>query len=269
MGRNLGATSVTPGDVDALGPLYQWGRKDPFLSGSSITSDTEAKSTLTWPSPVASDSSNGTIAYAVEHPTTFITRSVSNHDWYYTGSSSTDDTRWQSKKTIYDPCPVGWRVPDGRENGVWSTSIGSSSQYTRSYDSTNRGMNFSGDFGQASTIWYPASGFRFSGGGSLSFVGDSGDYWSVTPDSDHAYTMSFSYSCNVTPTGSSERANGFSVRCTKDEDYVDISYPLVEFSSDAYPETTMSFVRSRWRCVECVRMKRLFVIFVCSDIQRL
>ena len=37
MDRNLGATSATPGDVGALGLLYQWGRKDPFPGSSSIS----------------------------------------------------------------------------------------------------------------------------------------------------------------------------------------------------------------------------------------
>ena len=39
MDRNLGATSATPGDVGALGLLYQWGRKDPFLGSSSISEE--------------------------------------------------------------------------------------------------------------------------------------------------------------------------------------------------------------------------------------
>ena len=52
MDRNLGATSATKGDVGALGLLYQWGRKDPFLSSSSISDAIEAKSTITWPSAV-------------------------------------------------------------------------------------------------------------------------------------------------------------------------------------------------------------------------
>ena len=54
MDRNLGATSATPGDVGALGLLYQWGRKDPFLGSSSISSRVDARSTLTWPSAVSS-----------------------------------------------------------------------------------------------------------------------------------------------------------------------------------------------------------------------
>ena len=56
MDRNLGATSATPGDVGALGLLYQWGRKDPFLGSSSISESIEAKSTITWSSVVSSDS---------------------------------------------------------------------------------------------------------------------------------------------------------------------------------------------------------------------
>ena len=212
MDRNLGATSATPGDVGALGLLYQWGRKDPFLGSSSISSEVYAQSTIAWPSYVTSNSSNGTIEYAISHPTTFIKRNSSNYDWHYTGSSSTDDTRWQSEKTIYDPCPVGWRVPDGGHNGVWATAKGSYSSYNRSYDSTNKGMNFSGDFGIASTIWYPASGYRADSDGALLNVGSHGRYWSVSPDSFCAYCLYFSSSGKVAAYYY-DRASGFSVRC--------------------------------------------------------
>jgi uncharacterized protein (TIGR02145 family) len=213
MDRNLGATSATPGDVGALGLLYQWGRKDPFLGSSSISSSTVAKSTITWPSYVSSNSSNGTISYATAHPTTFITRNSNNYDWYYTGSSSTDNTRWQSDKTIYDPCPEGWRVPDGGNNGIWSEALGSSSSFTGEYDSTNEGMNFSGKFGSVSTIWYPASGARRYDDGALYGLGYYGSYWSVTPNSSTAYSLAFDGSGSVYPTNSNNRAGGFSVRC--------------------------------------------------------
>jgi uncharacterized protein (TIGR02145 family) len=215
MDRNLGATSATPGDVGALGLLYQWGRKDPFLGSSSIHYDYMeiAKSTTTWPSYVSSNSSNGTISYATAHPTTFITRNSNNYDWYYTGSSSTDNTRWQSDKTIYDPCPEGWRVPDGGNNGIWSEALGSSSSFTGEYDSTNEGMNFSGKFGSVSTIWYPASGYRDDDDGALYDLGFLGYCWSVTPSSDRAYCLYFGYDGYVSPTSSRSRAGGFSVRC--------------------------------------------------------
>ena len=208
MDRNLGATSATPGDVGTLDLLYQWGRKDPFLGGSSISSNT----TITWPGTVSSNSSNGTIAYAVAHPTTFITYNSSNYDWYYTGSSSTDNTRWQSSKTIYDPCPPGWRVPDGGSNGVWSKATGGSYFSGYPYD---KGMNFSGKFGSAGNIWYPASGW-LGYDGSLRYVGNNGRWWSCTPSDCGAYSLCLNRSGDVFPSLSNFRAYGFSVRCLQE-----------------------------------------------------
>ena len=224
MDRNLGATSATPGDVGALGLLYQWGRKDPFLGSSSISSNVEPKSTLTWPTAVSSDASNGTIEYAVSHPTTYITYS-SNYDWYYTGDSSIDNTRWttsETSKSIYDPCPAGWRVPDGGSNGVWSKALGSSSHFGDEslIDSTNEGKNFSGKFGSASAIWYPASGYRYNDTGTLGIFGRRGTYWSASPDSNSAYTLSFSVKGGVYPSYSFYRAGGYSVRCIRETDEV-------------------------------------------------
>ena len=219
MDRNLGATSATPGDVGALGLLYQWGRKDPFLGSSSISSRTFAQSTITWPSSVDSDSSTGTIAYAIANPTTFITYNDSNYDWYYTGSSSTDNTRWttsESSKSIYDPCPAGWRVPDGGANGVWSKAKGSSSPFSHTYNDTNEGMNFSGKFGSASTIWYPASGYRYYFDGSLLNVGSYGYFWSASPLNYLAYHLFFYNDGRVRPSSSNLRAGGLSVRCLQE-----------------------------------------------------
>ena len=218
MDRNLGATSATPGDVGALGLLYQWGRKDPFLGSSSISSNTVAKSTITWPSAVSSDSSKGTIAYATANPTTFIAHNRKNYDWYYTGSSSTNNTRWttsEKDKSIYDPCPVGWRVPDGGSSSVWSTALGSSLSFDNTYNSTNEGMNFSGKFGSASTIWYPASGGRNSNDGSLYYVGNLGYYWSASPTGYYAYNLYFAYTGDF-GLSYDYRALGRSVRCLQE-----------------------------------------------------
>ncbi|MBR4299296.1 MAG: hypothetical protein IKT59_06245 [Bacteroidales bacterium] len=218
MDRNLGATSATPGDVGALGLLYQWGRKDPFLGSSSISSDIVAKSTITWPSAVSSNANNGTITYATANPATFITYNNSNQDWYYTGSSSTDNTRWSESsnaKSIYDPCPVGYRVPNGGNNGVWRKA----NEYLNfnGFDESNKGMNFSGKFGPTSTIWYPASGLRDGIDVSPIHVGKQGTYWSVA--SDNLYLgqyMEFYNSEHVFLTGNTSRAYALSVRCIQE-----------------------------------------------------
>ena len=136
MDRNLGATSATPGSVGALGLLYQWGRKDPFLGSSSISSSVKALSTGTW----ETSSTQITNALAISNPTTF-----------FTGSSNyLPDANWQSKKTAFDPCPAGWRVPDGGDNGIWKSA---GFAYT-TFDDTNRGISFS--ISSPETTWYPA-----------------------------------------------------------------------------------------------------------------
>ena len=229
MDRNLGATSATPGDVRALGLMYQWGRKDPFLGGASISyssiyNQAKASSSITWPSTVASDASNGTIAYAQAHPTTFITRNTSNYDWYYTGSSSTDDTRWTtsgSTKGLYDPCPAGYRVPDGGTTGVWAKAFGTSRDWSNSsnWDSTYKGMNFASTdktLGSASTIWYPCSGYLYISSGALYYVGRYSHYWSASPYSSNAYSFYFNYNGDVDPANGGNRAVGRSVRCCKE-----------------------------------------------------
>lgn len=222
MDRNLGATSSTPGEVGALGLLYQWGRKDPFLGSSSISSNTEPESTIIWPTPMPSSTGIGTISYATTHPTTFIKGDDNNRDWYFTGNNATDDTRWLSSKTIYDPCPAGWRVPDGGSSGVWSKAFNASNGWSPEYswDSTNKGMDLSkGDryLGHSGPIWYPASGYRSYSNGSLGGVGTSGFYWSASPYGKYAYGLYFYIvdNSNVYPMGYNDMASGRSVRCIK------------------------------------------------------
>ena len=221
MDRNLGASSATPGDVGALGLLYQWGRKDPFLGSSSIASSLEAKSTIIWPYSVKSDSQYGTIEYSVANPTTMIVYNSNNYDWYFTGDNTTDNTRWTESsrpKSIYDPCPSGWRVPDGGCNGVWAKAVGSSSYFEDCpFDDENKGINFAGRFGSASTIWYPSCGCRYINDGGLNLVGNFGNYWSASPTEDHnEYYMSFYNSGYVDPSNYNLRASFLSIRCVQD-----------------------------------------------------
>lgn len=211
MDRNLGATSATPGDVGALGLLYQWGRKDPFLGSSSISSITTSASTINWPSPVSSDSDKGTIDYAVANPTTFIKTITAGDDWMHTP----DNNLWQSSKTIYDPCPSGWRVPEGGGNGVWAKAASESGDFSNKWDSDNKGMDFSGKFGSSSPIWYPAAGY-LAFDGDLTEVGARGGWWSCTPQGSEAYRLFFQDNGNVGPLAYNPRSVGHSVRCIKD-----------------------------------------------------
>ena len=74
-------------------------------------------------------------------------------------------------------------------------------------------MNFSGKFGSASTIWYPASGCRNDDDGSLENVGRVGYFWSASPNSSSAYYLLFRNDGYVNPSYDYHRALGLSVRC--------------------------------------------------------
>ena len=202
MDRNLGATSATPGDVGALGLLYQWGRKDPFMGSSLISASTLAVSTGTW----SIASANGV---SVDNSDT-----ETNPMTFYTYLHLPDGS-WQSNKTIYDPCPVGWRVPDGGENGIWSKASGLTYFSTSGLWSSVGGANFSGKYGENETIWYPASGYRNDYGG-ISDTKYVGKLWSCSNVVDSSFAYYLSFTSSSAEQSMVSRGLGYSVRCQKE-----------------------------------------------------
>ena len=209
MDRNLGATSATPGDIGAFGLLYQWGRKDPFMGTCAKSGTTLAASTGSWNTVSGGQK---TIDWAEENPTTFICSNVG--EWCTgTGAHESDYTkRWmESKKTMYDPCPIGYRVPDGGENGFWATANGEVTD-----DSTNCGRYWTLADGET-TAWYPIVGYRSRHSGSLIYVGEDGYYWSASPnpgDITQAYYLLFSGGGYLAY--SRDRGDGLPVRCVRE-----------------------------------------------------
>ena len=215
MDRNLGATSATPGSVGALGLLYQWGRKDPFLGSSSIWSSVQAVSTGTW-----SIKSGGSLADAEANPMTLY-------------KAGLPDYSWGTKKTVYDPCPAGWRVPEGDAKGVWAIALGASRDLAARedlsvykdlsvyYDSSKCGVNLSGIFGDASEIWYPASGcIAIREDYVLYNVCRDGYYWSCShyyEEEDDGLFLYFRDGYPVTPEYGDNKANALAVRCLKEQ----------------------------------------------------
>lgn len=198
MDRNLGAISAKPGDVGSLGLLYQWGRKDPFLGAASVSDNVRAVSTGMWE---VNKNSSMSPAAAEQTPMTFYTKG-------FIGSGS-----WELKKTAYDPCPAGWRVPDGGKNGIWVIASGDTTEF-RKYSGSN-GLNFSGTFGSDEIIWFPAAGYLDSGSDVLG-VGSLGHYWSVTPSSFYVasvYYLKFNSDGRVYLGTNSTTLAARSVRC--------------------------------------------------------
>lgn len=122
--RNLGALS--PGKDDNSSFYYQWGRKDPMIPGyTTVYSD------QTTAANAAPDGfyGAGLASWTTENISKF---------WGYT------DKYTEYVKTIYDPCPAGYRVPERR------------SWVKMGYTSVNAdGYHFYG----GTTVWYPQAGY--------------------------------------------------------------------------------------------------------------
>ena len=153
MDRNLGATSATPGNIGALGLLYQFRRKDPFMGACSLAQKTLAAATGNW----NIDSGQSSI-YTEKNPTTFI-------KGWGGGSGGWTTSNWD--KGLYDPCPIGYRVPDGGSNGVWATALNTSSASSNAWNKatmkwTNDGLTWT--ISEETTVWYPATSYLNSNG---------------------------------------------------------------------------------------------------------
>lgn len=195
MDRNLGALSAVSSDVRSFGFLYQWGRKDPFVGSDG--GETFAKTTLSDKSYIESGSDTNTKAYAVSHPTTVISYSTWN----------SDPTLWGIDKTIYDPCPAGWRVP---EREAWSNS----------YDLF---------------LGYPKPG-RTPGYYALYDVNYMGHLWSceVHSDSKNAYPYFMEYyNSDAYENYTSETYLELSVRCVKDAKFAVTTYESLDITESA------------------------------------
>lgn len=237
--RNLGAVSATAGDQGAIGMLYQWGRKDPFVSTGAIGQNSNApmynQSGSVGLSVVAGGSSTGTLAYATQNPTRFIRSAQTGsstgsrpfryaHDWLY----HANDALWGNPegyqfpafstlhKTIYDPSPEGYMVAPA---DVWLKEASGNNKAASIFaeavwDVTNLGYHVRLN---GVDNWYTIGGWRSRSNGSLSNANSTGYYWSssvVGAVNANAWYMSIN-SGGATLNGANSRANSASIRPVK------------------------------------------------------
>lgn len=109
MDRNLGATSADKSKgKETHGMYYQWGKKDPMPGFAPPNYIPQSLF------DVPPEYRKNNLAYSIEHPDELIVSRMNGQDWYsyYSGEHNMD--LWDPadrKKTIYDPCPEGWRLP--------------------------------------------------------------------------------------------------------------------------------------------------------------
>ena len=85
-----GYFETTISDGESL--YYQWGRKDPMKEGHTYSA------------------SRVSVGQAIQNPMTFY--SPSSNDWFITTGFTNNLWSYNGNKTIYDPSPVGYKVPE-------------------------------------------------------------------------------------------------------------------------------------------------------------
>lgn len=128
MDRNIGAQSPNNSEIenplDGWGMYYQFGRKDPFIFNYTYDINGNKRSSYSYSDNLVArqhwktnqkengTSVSGSIENGVKYPTTYFTADGSwatnstKNDWF-----SPTAPKSKGAKTLFDPCPPGWRVP--------------------------------------------------------------------------------------------------------------------------------------------------------------
>ena len=211
-----------PGNVkQGATTLYQFGRKDAFPGVDASKLATNSHFTEN-----AGD--NMSIENGIQHPDRYYAGGSNwNNNYGYYNLWSADNTvtgGWNVGndnlvvKTVYDPSPVGFKMP--ANNAFTGFTADGKNDGAKNVDGTDDLQTFSNNFGhnfwtsssKTATINFPASGFRFSNGGSLTDVGRSGYYWLAVPGSSSNGCDLLFHSFNVRPLSDDARSFGFAVR---------------------------------------------------------
>ncbi|VTY02566.1 Uncharacterised protein [uncultured Prevotella sp.] len=188
----INITQNPGGKKEGIVTLYQFGRKDAFPGTDESLPQGFFNSN-------AGD--NMSITNGIQNPQNFYiwggswyNNPPAGYSYYNLWSADNTTTGWNDNavvKTVYDPCPVGFKMP--ASNAFTGFTSNGQFQYTAANinaKETNEsqekffaayGHNFYTNSSKNATIFFPASGFRNFNDGSLSKVGSNGCYWSAVP----------------------------------------------------------------------------------------
>jgi len=188
---NLGWVPTGSGGKQGYNTYYQWGRKDAFIPGTWNANTNHTVYNINNATVTGlnyESSTTATIADNIKNPTTHYNISSTNgpcntkyYNMWDAQQTGTGNIATATKKTVYDPCPAGFCVPTGnlycfmgnynnRSMTTWDTNMGAT------WDNTVVENSIIG-----TALFFPASGCRNPGSGSLSSVGGYGFCWSASP----------------------------------------------------------------------------------------
>jgi len=241
MDRNLGSLdNGTNSWWESRGLFYQWGRKDPFpyaYKNKSIPNpaypEQNQPETIEVGSGYYYDDKGSQIellsaniislAASVKQPDKFTTSNL----WHGSDASQSWNTSGRGK-SLFDPCPSGWRIPSGDvwngldlnnfiiNNTIWNKNQSSNIDYGSSYDAGRFAINANDNF-------YPAQGqYVYDTDSQHLIINDvaiCGYYWTNEPHSSNnneAHLFRFTETLPKDVSITAERTRGFSIRCIKE-----------------------------------------------------
>ena len=175
-------------------PYYEWGRKDPFYPSNGMdnttktwydkegipSTDNPAKANL---STGAACIKNYILKPNVMHATNTADKLFLNL-WSANNSSVSFSDPSVTIKTIYDPCPVGFRLPVSNCFSGFTTtgeSVESTSEINGFYDDNRIGWCLYTDATRSRTIFFPSTGWRNYVTSAVKGVNVWGYYWYGIP----------------------------------------------------------------------------------------
>ena len=212
---------------------YQWGRKDPFVGALENPNDVYHSINKTWYDADGSVMTNQTpatssflyynacITSGIQSPQTFNAGYEMDYK-YYNLWDANNRNRFPNDnsvvKTIYDPCPAGYKMPPGNVYTGFTTTgnnISTASQFNVQQP-WNKGWNFYCNSSRTETVFFPASGFRHYVV-VPHFVGSLAYYWTAGPDYTYRGWHLYFESGNVYPLSDNSRSYGYGVRAVQEE----------------------------------------------------
>lgn len=246
MDRTLGALSKT----SYFTTLYQWGRKDPIPNSTVYYVDGQAAEIeMTYPVHKPGSAADATILTSVQHPECIIddykeglpvdwlasdkTNKYNllwgddNTTYVFNKSKPAAGKGWTNGKTIYDPCPSGYRVSS---KFAWTGFCGSSSGETKNIDyiyfvKYANGYYFKKNSSDGVGIYFPMTGSRGcktgslwvgSGASAYSSLNHDASYWASAPSQNLGKGARMSISPYVASPSSSTQTSANSIN-TVDE----------------------------------------------------
>ena len=212
---------------------YQWGRKDPFVgalegiggssNGINKTWYDASGATHTNELPATSGFSyyNACITSGITQPNTFCTNNYM--DYKYANLWSADNTVYTGNdnpvvKTVYDPCPAGYKMPPSNVYTGFTTTGGNTSNSSEFnvQGPWNKGWNFYCNSSKTETVFFPASGLRDYNSAVPYRVGSYAYYWAAGPSGTNGGRTLHFRSGLVYPLYGNYRSHGFEVRAAQE-----------------------------------------------------